>query len=65
MRFSGLKTNESDNDGGDGLPYEYFPTTMYEDYALNEFLFCMKIMLFVREQNRDEYRLAMSYVFLG
>ena len=89
MRFSGLKTNESDNDGGDGLPDEYFPTTMYEDYALNEFLFHWqsqnsaspespvglsyikhmetgkKIMLFVREQNRDEYGLAMSYVFLG
>ncbi len=24
-----------------------------------------KILLFVREQNRDEYGLAMSYVFLG
>jgi len=24
-----------------------------------------KILLFVREQNRDEYGVAMSYVFLG
>ncbi len=24
-----------------------------------------KILLFVREQNRDEYGIAMSYVFLG
>jgi hypothetical protein len=62
---------------------------MYEDYALNEFLFHWqsqnsaspdspvglsyikhketgkKILMFVREQNRDEYGLAMSYVFLG
>jgi superfamily II DNA or RNA helicase len=68
---------------------EYSPTTMYEDYALNEYLFHWqsqnsaspespvglsyikhretgkKILLFVREQNRDEYGLAMSYVFLG
>ena len=44
---------------------EYSPTTMYEDYALNEFLFHKKILLFVREQNKDEYGLAMSYVFLG
>ncbi len=68
---------------------EYSPTTMYEDYALNEYLFHWqsqnsaspespvgfsyikhrdtgkKILLFVREQNRDEYRIAMSYVFLG
>ncbi len=34
--------------------YMYSPTTMYEDYALNEFLFHKKILLFVREQNRDE-----------
>ena len=69
--------------------YLYSPTTMYEDYALNEFLFHWqsqnsaspespvglsyikhretgkRILLFVREQNRDEYGLAMSYVFLG
>ena len=60
---------------------------MYEDYALNEFLFHWqsqnsaspespvglsyikhretgkKILLFVRELNMDEYRIAMSYVF--
>ena len=28
--------------------YLYSPTIMYEDYALNEFLFCKKILLFVR-----------------
>jgi len=40
---------------------EYSPSTMYEDYVLNEYLFRKKIPLFVREQNRDEYGLAMSY----
>lgn len=68
---------------------EYSPTTMYDDYALNEFLFHWqsqnstapnspkgisyinhknmgkKILLFVREQNQDEYGLTMSYVFIG
>ncbi len=68
---------------------EYSPTTMYEDYAINESLFHWqsqnatsdssakglsyinhkssgkKILLFVREQNDDEFGMTMSYVFLG
>ncbi|SFN80769.1 DUF3427 domain-containing protein [Salegentibacter flavus] len=68
---------------------EYSPTTMYEDYALNQKLFHWqsqnstapgspkgesyirhkekgkKILLFVREQNVDEYGFTMSYTFLG
>lgn len=68
---------------------EYSPTTLYDDYAINEFLFHWqsqnatspespkglsyinhedldkKILLFVREQNDDEYGFTMSYVFLG
>jgi superfamily II DNA or RNA helicase len=68
---------------------EYSPTTMYDDYALNEILFHWqsqnstspesskgrsyinhldlrkKILLFVREQNEDEFGFTMSYVFLG
>jgi hypothetical protein len=68
---------------------EYSPTTMYDDYALNEYLFHWQsqnstspetatglsyinheetnktILMFVREQNNDEYGLTMSYVFLG
>ncbi len=68
---------------------EYSPTTLYEDYAINESLFHWqsqnrasaenpsgkayinqrasgrKILLFVREQNDDEYGFTMSYVFLG
>jgi superfamily II DNA or RNA helicase len=68
---------------------EYSPTTLYDDYAINEYLFHWqsqnsttpnspkgqsyikhneqdkKILLFVREQNDDEYGYTMSYVFLG
>lgn len=68
---------------------EYSPTTMYEDYALNEEIFHWqsqnstspktpkglsyiqhqklgkKILLFVREQNKDEYNVTMGYIFLG
>ena len=68
---------------------EYSPTTLYDDYALSEYLFHWqsqnatapespkglsyiqhqelekKILIFVREQNEDEYGLTMSYVFLG
>ena len=68
---------------------EYSPTTLYDDYALSEYLFHWqsqnatspespkgqsyikqfemekKILLFVREQNENEYRYTMSYVFLG
>jgi len=68
---------------------EYSPTTLYDDYAINEYLFHWqsqnatspespkgltyinqaelnkKILLFVREQNDDEYGFTMSYVFLG
>jgi hypothetical protein len=68
---------------------EYSPTTLYDDYAINEVLFHWqsqnatspespkgmsyinhdeldkKILLFVREQNDDEYGFTMSYVFLG
>ncbi|SHG08157.1 Superfamily II DNA or RNA helicase [Salegentibacter echinorum] len=68
---------------------EYSPTTMYDDYALNEKLFHWqsqnstspnspkgesyikhkekgkKILLFVREQNVDEYGFTMNYTFLG
>ncbi len=68
---------------------EYSPTTLYDDYAINELLFHWqsqnatsptspkglsyinheelkkKILLFVREQNEDEYGFTMSYVFLG
>jgi len=68
---------------------EYSPTTLYDDYAINECLFHWqsqnattpespkgvsyinqeelnkKILLFVREQNNDEFGFTMSYVFLG
>ncbi len=68
---------------------EYSPTTLYDDYAINEHLFHWQsqnatspeskkgqsylknrelgktILLFVREQNLDEYGNTMSYVFLG
>lgn len=68
---------------------EYSPTTMYDDYALNEEIFHWqsqnstspktpkglsyikhqqmgkKILLFVREQNIDEYNVTMGYIFLG
>ncbi|HTE00464.1 MAG TPA: DUF3427 domain-containing protein [Mucilaginibacter sp.] len=68
---------------------EYSPTTLYDDYAISEYLFHWqsqnatsaespkglsyinhgsmekKILLFVREQNDDEYGFTMSYVFLG
>ena len=68
---------------------EYSPTTLYDDYAISEYLFHWqsqnatapdspkglsyvqhrelekKILIFVREQNEDEYGLTMSYVFLG
>ncbi|MDB5014199.1 MAG: restriction endonuclease subunit, partial [Daejeonella sp.] len=68
---------------------EYSPTTLYDDYAINEYLFHWqsqnatapespkgqsyinhqethkKILLFVREQNDDEYGFTMGYVFIG
>jgi len=68
---------------------EYSPTTLYDDYAINEKLFHWqsqnatapespkglsyikhqemdkKILLFVREQNDDEFGFIMGYVFLG
>lgn len=68
---------------------DYSPTTLYDDYALNEELFHWqsqnstaphtpkgesyikhqesgkKILLFVREQNIDEFKNTMTYVFLG
>ncbi len=68
---------------------EYSPSTLYDDYAINEFLFHWqsqnstspesskglsyinhrkqdkKILLFVREQNDDEFGFTMPYVFLG
>lgn len=68
---------------------EYSPTTLYEDYAINETLFHWqsqnrasaanasgqayinqratgrKVLLFVREQNNDEYGFTLSYIFLG
>ena len=68
---------------------EYSPSTLYDDYDINEYLFHWqsqnatspespkglsyikhesldkKILLFVREQNDDEYGFTMSYVFLG
>lgn len=68
---------------------EYSPTTLYDDYALSEYIFHWqsqnatspespkgqsyikqfemekKILLFVREQNENEYGYTMSYVFLG
>jgi superfamily II DNA or RNA helicase len=68
---------------------EYSPSTLYDDYAINEYLFHWqsqnatapespkglsyinhntqdkKILLFVREQNDDEYGFTMPYVFLG
>lgn len=67
----------------------FSPTTMYDDYAINEILFHWqsqnsagpetpkglsyikhledgkKIMLFVRERNKDEFDHTMGYVFLG
>jgi superfamily II DNA or RNA helicase len=68
---------------------EYSPTTLYDDYAINEYLFHWqsqnatapespkgqsyinhqktdkKILLFVREQNDDQYGFTMGYVFIG
>ncbi len=68
---------------------EYSPSTLYDDYAINESLFHWqsqnattpesakglsyinhdkqdkKILLFVREQNDDEFGFTMPYVFLG
>jgi superfamily II DNA or RNA helicase len=68
---------------------EYSPTTLYNDYAINEILFHWQsqnatspespkglsylrqgelnktILIFVREQNDDEFGFTMSYVFLG
>lgn len=68
---------------------EYSPTTLYEDYALNETLFHWqsqnnispespkgqsyiehkvkgkRILLFAREQNKDEYGFNMTYTNLG
>lgn len=68
---------------------EYSPTTMYDDYALNDELFHWqsqnsaapstptgkayihhekagrKILLFVREQNKDEFGNTLPFVFLG
>src|SRR5690606_17808639 len=67
----------------------FSPTTMYDDYAINETLFHWqsqnsagpdtpkglsyikhksekkKILLFVREKNKDEYGNTMGYVFVG
>jgi superfamily II DNA or RNA helicase len=67
----------------------FSPTTMYDDYAINEMLFHWqsqnsaspetrrglsyinhqaegkKIMLFVREKNKDEFGITMGYVFIG
>ena len=67
----------------------FSPTTMYDDYAINESLFHWqsqnsagpetpkgvsyinhqenkkKILLFVREQSKDEYGNTMGYVFVG
>lgn len=67
----------------------FSPTTMYDDYAINEILFHWqsqnsagpktpkglsyikhqeegkRIMLFVREKNKDEFGNTMGYVFLG
>ncbi|MBE5317723.1 DUF3427 domain-containing protein [Pedobacter sp. MR2016-19] len=68
---------------------EYSPTTLYDDYAINETLFHWQsqnatsstspkgksyieqkksnkhILIFVREQNEDEFSNTMGYVFLG
>ena len=68
---------------------EYSPSTLYDDYAINEILFHWqsqnatapqstkglsyinhvshgkRILLFVREQNDDEFGFTMPYVFLG
>jgi superfamily II DNA or RNA helicase len=68
---------------------EYSPSTLYDDYAINEYLFHWQsqnatspespkgisyinhkeldkqILLFVREQNDDEFGFTISYVFLG
>lgn len=68
---------------------DYSPTTMYDDYAINETLFHWqsqnsaspettkgksyiehkekgkRIMLFVREKDKDEFKKTMGYVFLG
>jgi hypothetical protein len=68
---------------------DFSPTTMYNDYAINETLFHWqsqnsarpdigkglsyithqennkRILLFVREKNKDEYGNAMGYVFVG
>jgi len=67
----------------------FSPTTMYDDYAINETLFHWqsqnsagpdtpkgisymeherngkKILLFVREKNKDEFKNTMGYVFVG
>lgn len=67
----------------------FSPTTMYDDYAINETLFHWqsqnsagpetpkgisyikhqekekKILLFIREKNKDEYGNTMGYVFIG
>jgi superfamily II DNA or RNA helicase len=68
---------------------DFSPTTMYEDYAINDTLFHWqsqndtrpdtgkglsyinhkelnkKILLFVREKGKDEFRSTMGFVFLG
>ncbi|UKT62796.1 DEAD/DEAH box helicase [Pedobacter mucosus] len=68
---------------------EYSPTTLYDDYAINDTLFHWQsqnatasasekgksyighhvqnkeILIFVREQNKDEFKNTMGYVFLG
>jgi superfamily II DNA or RNA helicase len=68
---------------------DYSPTTLYNDFAINEYIFHWqsqnsarpekgkgksyieqaqngkKILLFVREQNDDEFGNTMAYVFLG
>lgn len=68
---------------------DYSPTTLYNDFAINEYIFHWQsqnsarpdkgrgkayleqgkigreVLLFVREQNEDEYGNTMAYVFLG
>jgi superfamily II DNA or RNA helicase len=68
---------------------DYSPTTLYQDYAINNYVFHWqsqnsarpdygkgktyieqaengkRVLLFVREQNDDEYGNTMGYVFLG
>ena len=46
----------------------YSPTTMYNDYSINEWLFhwqSTKVLLFVRENKQDMFGNAATYTFLG